>query len=61
MKTDTIKNQNNEPLAAPKTRKRVEVVGPSGAGRYRLPPLDNNRVNEVFVTHDRFRAFLRSA
>jgi len=41
--------------------KRVEVVYPARSGRHRLPPLDNESVNAVFVTHDRFRDVLRAA
>lgn len=60
MKNTQDKKPESAPVA-PKLRKRVQVVGPIGAGRYRLPPLDNQSVTDVFVTHDRFRAFLRSA
>ncbi len=46
---------------APTTpRRQVRVVYPARPGRKRLLPLDSQSVNEVFVTHDRFRDFLRS-
>ena len=31
------------------------------AGHYRMLPLDNRRVTQLFTTHDRYRAILRAA
>ncbi|MEL7116953.1 MAG: hypothetical protein AAGP08_15465 [Pseudomonadota bacterium] len=52
--------ETNKKIAAStsyvKTPREVEVIGPVGNARFRMAPLDIQRVKDLFVAHDTLQA-----